>query len=190
MRQGFLTGFALWLLLAAPVWAAGKIVLILDDMGNSRELGELALQLPSPLHFAFLPHSPNTVDQARRAHLRGNEILVHAPMDTLRPRPLGPGALYRNMNEAQLRYTLGRAINAVPHARGVNNHMGSLLTQLPQPMDWVMATLKQRQLYFIDSRTSEKTVAAQRAASRQLPHLQRDIFLDNERDPAYIAGQF
>lgn len=193
------TAYWRWLALALLCWlplAHGdgnnrpQIILILDDMGNSAELGERALALPGPLHLAFLPHRPNTVALAERSHALGNEVIVHAPMESARGHNPGSAKLHQHMNQAQLHYTLGVAINAVPHARGVNNHMGSLLTTLPQPMDWVMQVLKQHQLYFIDSRTSRDTVAEQRAAAVQIPHLHRDVFLDNDRRPAAIRRQF
>lgn len=166
------------------------IVLILDDMGNSLTLGEKALQLPGAINYAFLPHSPNSIILAEKAHQLNKEVMLHAPMSNIYNRPIGPGGLTPDMDQQQFLNTLDKAINSIPHVKGVNNHMGSLLTQLPKPMAWLMRELKQRQLYFVDSRTSNKTIAAAQAKNYQLPHLHRDIFLDHSRDPASIARQF
>lgn len=166
------------------------IVIILDDMGADLSLGTQAINLQGPLNFAFLPYQRNTTSLAKLAYDNGNEILLHAPMSNIHGRPLGRGGLTEVMSQQQLKYTLGHAINSVPHVKGINNHMGSLLTQMEEPMGWVMQELKRRQLYFIDSRTSALTVAEEEAKRQQIPHLRRDIFLDNVRQDTAIAIQF
>lgn len=169
---------------------AAKIVLIIDDMGNSLELGQQAIALPGAINYAFLPHSPYSEQLAHSAHQHAKEVLLHAPMSNLHNRPTGPGALKPIMNRQQFLATLSEDLAAVPHVRGLNNHMGSLLTQLRKPMGWLMAALKQQQLYFVDSRTSPRSVAETIARKHQLPTLKRDIFLDNDRTPAAIEQQF
>lgn len=166
------------------------IVLILDDMGNSLSLGELALALPGAVNYAFLPHSPNSAELANKAHSLGKEVLLHAPMSNLSSRPLGPGALTPIMNKHEFLDTLRKNLLSIPHVSGLNNHMGSLLTQLREPMTWLVTELKQQNLYFIDSRTSPLTVAEQTAKNYYLPTLKRDIFLDNIRDEQAISEQF
>jgi len=166
------------------------VVLILDDMGNSRALGLEALALPGAINYAFLPHSPNTAELAQTAHRLGKEVMLHAPMSNLRNLPLGPGALTAKMNKHEFLTTLRSNLSAVPHAQGINNHMGSLLTQLREPMTWLATELKQQNLYFIDSRTSPRTIAAVTATQYAIPTLKRDIFLDNSLDSNAIAAQF
>lgn len=166
------------------------IVIILDDMGNSQSLGEQALALPGPINYAFLPHARNTRLLAQKAHRLGKEILVHAPMSSLANLPLGRDALTPLMDKQQFLATLRRNLKAVPHARGLNNHMGSLLTQLREPMRWLTKELKEQNLYFVDSRTSPLTIAAVTAENYYLPTLERDIFLDNHRNTQAIAFQF
>lgn len=166
------------------------VVLIIDDMGNGMELGRRAVALPGPINYAFLPHSPNGRALAETAHQQGKEIMLHVPMSNLLDHDTGPGALRPIMNHRQFQQTMADNLQSIPHVRGVNNHMGSLLTQLREPMDWVMATLKQNNLYFIDSRTSPLSVAESQAQSHQLPNMARDIFLDNQRNEAAISVQF
>lgn len=179
-------------LLADPVFADGHraIVLVLDDMGNSLPLGQRALQLPGPINYAFLPHRANSVTLAQRAHALNKEVLLHAPMSNVHNKPLGEGALTPQMNQQDFIAVLEASIDSVPYVQGVNNHMGSLLTQMPRQMGWLMSTLKKRQLYFIDSRTSAGTAAESTAVFHQLPNLRRHVFLDNERDVAAIENQF
>jgi len=166
------------------------VVLILDDMGNSRALGLEALALPGAINYAFLPHSPITTELAQTAHRLGKEILLHAPMSNLSNLPLGPGALTARMNKHEFLTTLRASLSAVPHVRGINNHMGSLLTQLREPMIWLATELKQQNLYFIDSRTSPRTVAESTARQYAIPTLKRDVFLDNSLERDAIAAQF
>ncbi|ARN73605.1 divergent polysaccharide deacetylase family protein [Oceanicoccus sagamiensis] len=182
-----------WLSLAASCFAESptpRIVLIIDDMGNNLELGQRAIALPGAVSYAFLPHSSHSKSLANEANRQQKEILLHAPMSNLHDYPTGPGTLTPKMNQQQFLATLADNLASIPHAKGVNNHMGSLLTQLRQPMSWLMQALKQQNLYFVDSRTSPLTVAERTAREQQLPTLKRDVFLDNQRTPAAIAKQF
>jgi hypothetical protein len=95
------------------------------------------------------------------------------------------------MNREQIRATLERNLASVPHARGINNHMGSLLTRHPGHMAWLMQALQEHgELYFVDSTTTRKTVARRVAREHDLPNLRRNIFLDHVREPRSILGQF
>lgn len=163
-----------------------RLVIIIDDIGNHLEQGRAIVDLPGKLSIAVLPHTPHGAALAERAHRQGKEVLLHAPMSSRNGASPGPGALTPNMSEAELREALARALGTVPHIRGVNNHMGSELTASPEPMRWLMGALREQGLYFVDSRTHKSTVAAQMAAEAGLPHLSRQVFLDNQRDKAFI----
>ncbi len=166
------------------------VVLIIDDMGNGMSLGQRAIALPGPINYAFLPHSPSSKILAESAHRHGKEVMLHIPMSNLQDLTTGPGTLRPIMEHQQFLETLYENLAAIPHVRGVNNHMGSLLTQLREPMGWLMSELKQRNLYFIDSRTSPLSVAESQANAHQLATRHRDVFLDNERTPEAIGKQF
>ena len=94
------------------------------------------------------------------------------------------------MHKEILQETLIDDLNVIPHVQGINNHMGSLLTQKDEHMQWVMEIVKQRGLYFIDSLTSNHSVALQQARKIGIPSLKRDVFLDNELDTASLQEQF
>lgn len=186
-RSGLKTFFAATLLLTGtPAYSQGTAVLIIDDMGNGWELGHRALQLPGKINYAFLPHTPNSRQLAELANQRGQEVILHLPMSNLNDAATGPGKLSPIMDRQQFTRTLENNLQSLPHVRGVNNHMGSLLTQLHQPMQWLMQSLKQHKLYFIDSRTSPRTVAERTARNTHLPTLRRDVFLDNDLDKSAI----
>lgn len=169
----------------APVAA-----IIMDDMGYNRPLGQRAANLPGALTYAVLPHTPHAKKLAEQIHRAGKEVILHAPMDNMNGRSLGPGALTDGMNKRELLRQLDWAIASIPHCRGINNHMGSLLTRQSEPMEWIMGELKQRRLFFVDSRTTGKSVAWKVARDHAVPYAKRDVFLDHDRNPEAIAEAF
>jgi uncharacterized protein len=182
---------ALLLLFAGAAPSAGQIAIIIDDMGYSKGHGVEALELPGELTYAFLPHAPHTRPLALEAGRKHKEVIVHLPMQSIDGSELDDGALEMDMTRHAFFQTLLADLDAVPNAVGVNNHMGSLLTRHPGAMLWLMLGLKSYgELFFIDSLTSDDSVAREMARESDVPALGRDIFLDHERDPAAIARQF
>ncbi len=185
------------LLVALILWAgsvqadqAPAIGLIIDDMGYDLARGRQALRLPGAVTYAFLPRVPHTPALTREAAALGREIMLHLPMQAVDGGPPGPGGLTLHMTEQDIGRAVADGLAAVPGAVGVNNHMGSLLTRYPGPMGWLMSDLAARgDLYFVDSRTSDLTVAEQTAAAHGLPAARRDVFLDNDPDESQIAAQ-
>ncbi|MDD3518048.1 MAG: divergent polysaccharide deacetylase family protein [Chromatiales bacterium] len=182
---------------AAGARGAGKaslptISIIIDDIGYELAGGLRAVALPGPVTCSVLPDTPHADRLARAAHRAGKEVMVHLPMQATEALPLGPGGLTLDMTEQAFRASVARSIAAVPHARGVNNHMGSLLTRHPGHMAWLMEELRHhRDLYFVDSRTTDRSVARQVAREHAIPGTQRDIFLDTiPGDRAYVRQQF
>ncbi len=167
-----------------------QVAIIIDDIGYHLQFGLEAARLPGPLTLAVLPHSPNGVALAELGHEQGKEIILHNPMSTIAPRQLDPGGLTEAMVQQEFEAVLKDNLASIPHISGLNNHMGSRLTQQTQPMQWLMQTLARENLFFIDSRTSAQSVALAIARQAQIPSRKRDIFLDNERTPAAIARQF
>ncbi|MCW8945247.1 MAG: divergent polysaccharide deacetylase family protein [Sedimenticola sp.] len=200
-RKKQLLARTLWLLslLLLSVFqahAAGKspvpvIAIIIDDMGNHGGWGEAALEIPGPVTYAFLPHTPHAHRLAVTAHANKKEVMLHLPMQSHEGNPLGPGALTLHMTEATFKRTLNESLQSIPHVKGLNNHMGSLLTRHPGAMTWLMQGLQEHpELFFIDSRTTLATVGQQMANEYQIPSASRDVFLDNDRSPDAISRQF
>ena len=166
------------------------ISLIIDDIGNSPESGLAALELPGDLVYSVLPNTPYATLLAEIAHEKGKQVMLHIPMEAEHHKELGPNGLLLNMTEPDYKAVLNHALQSVPHAVGMNNHMGSLLTQHQQPMEWLMDVLLERQLFFLDSRTTVKTVAQQTAVDMGVKTFRRDVFLDNSRNQEDILEQF
>jgi polysaccharide deacetylase 2 family uncharacterized protein YibQ len=197
-RRGRLSGLLITLLLT-PWWclageqagdeAPVRIALIIDDMGNRKVAGEKALALPGVVTYAFLPQTPYAREQATRAHEQGREVMLHLPMESDRGNRLGAGALTLSMTQEEFNATLESDLASVPFVAGVNNHMGSLLTRNPTAMRWLMGSLRKADLFFIDSRTTDATVAERVARERLVATARRHVFLDNIQDREVVLEQ-
>lgn len=177
------------LVFSPSVFAAGRLAIIIDDIGYNLSLGRRTTDLQGDFTLAVLPFTPHGVELAERAHQRGKEIMLHAPMSNRHNYPLGRGGLVSGMQQTEFLAVLRQNLANIPHIKGVNNHMGSALTEQAEPMRWLMAELQQRQLYFVDSRTSAQTQALNMAEAIRLPSRKRDVFLDDERTRSNIQYQ-
>jgi len=167
------------------------IAIIMDDLGDRRANDLRAVKLPGSVTYSFLPHAPFTRQLAEIAYIDKKEIMLHAPMESIDGKATGPGSLLLNMSEQEFLTTLRSALESVPHVKGINNHMGSLLTRHPGYMQWVMQELNHgKGLFFVDSRTTDATVARLVADENGVPNAKRDVFLDNDRDQASIKKSF
>ncbi len=199
MRQkGLLAGLLITLLLtpwwcAAETAAAGeapvRIALIIDDMGNRKAAGEQALALPGNITYSFLPHTPYAHKQAIRAHELKREIMLHLPMESALGNPLGAGALTQSMPREEFLAVLKRDLDSLPYVAGVNNHMGSLLTRDPTAMRWLMGSLREADLFFVDSRTTDATVAERVAQEHLVASARRHVFLDYIQEREIVREQ-
>jgi len=170
--------------ITAPVAAGPVVSIIIDDLGD-RAADVAVLELPSAVALSVLPHTPYGAMLAREAAARGHEVLLHLPMEPVGGQPPGPGVLTSDLDREAFISRLDADLASVPAARGVNNHMGSRLTRQPKQMRWVMTALQaQGDLFYVDSRTTDETVAFQVAGDFGLRRAERDRFLDNvvERD--------
>lgn len=117
--------------------------------------------------------------------------MLHLPMESMHNQRMGPGGLTLDMTALQFTKQLQLDLDSVPHVVGVNNHMGSLLTQHPGHMQWLMLELRKRNnLYFVDSYTTKTSIAQQLANENWIPNLRRDVFLDHDRNPEMIRFHF
>ena len=181
----------LGLLAAATATAQPRLAVVIDDLGNRLADGHRTVTLPGPVTCAFLPGTPHAPALAELAHRTGKEVILHQPMQSVAGQALGPGAITLDMTRPAMVRTLRANLRALPHVAGMNNHMGSLITRHPGHMTWVAAALREAApgLYFLDSRTSPRTVAERMAREVGVATTRRDVFLDNVRDPEAIRAQ-
>jgi polysaccharide deacetylase 2 family uncharacterized protein YibQ len=160
-----------------------KVVIILDDVGVNKKMSEAAIALEGPLNLAFLPYADGVEELASRAAERGHELMVHVPMEpmneTLDP---GPQVLRTGLPGKEFDNILNQSLSSIGNYVGINNHMGSKLTQNAKAMTRIMNALNRRGLLFVDSKTIGTSVAGDTAAAHKVPYRVRDVFLDHHPD--------
>lgn len=158
------------------------IALVMDDVGYDLKALKRVLALPFPVAISVLPDAPNAAVSANMAHAAGSIVMLHLPMEPTSPKyraKMTSAFLKVDMDEAEVRKQFDWALQQVPFVTGVNNHMGSLLTTFESSMRWVMKVCGERSLFFIDSKTSHGSVAAEMASQQGLRWGARRIFLDH-----------
>ena len=167
-----------------------RLVIIIDDLGYISSANRRLARLKGPLTLSYLPYADNLQPQVNAAIGAGHEIMVHIPMAPHREdADPGPHSLLANMSKKDFQRELSWNLNRFKGYAGVNNHMGSLLTEETKEMTWLMEHLKKENLMFLDSRTTTKSVAYDVAKEMGLPTLNRDVFIDNNRTINQITAQ-
>lgn len=166
-----------------------RIAIVLDDMGPDQAALKRASGLPVAVSFAFLPYAANVRELANSARGSGRTVLLHMPMEPVGPADPGPGALLVDQPPEEQTARLEAALAHFDRLDGLNNHMGSRLTADRSAMDRIMARLAGRGLFFLDSRTTAETAAAEAAQDAGLATLSRDVFLDPDGTGAMAEAQ-
>jgi polysaccharide deacetylase 2 family uncharacterized protein YibQ len=187
--------------LVTPLWTTARrlvkqdvghpqLAVILDDFGYDRAAADTLLSLPFPLTVAVIPHLPLSTEVAEEAFRRGDQVLLHLPMesesDSAKPEEI---ELRVGMTAGQVSEALAGMLDSVPHAVGVNNHQGSRATADRALMQALMPALRQRGLFFIDSRTTAATVAYDIAERDGVRAASRKVFLDDTTTREAILAQ-
>nr|WP_244590645.1 divergent polysaccharide deacetylase family protein [Xenorhabdus mauleonii] len=168
---------------------AARLAIVIDDIGYRVNEETKILQMPAAVSIAILPDSPHGRKMAEKAHQQGREILIHLPMAPLSEQPLEKNTLLPTMSREEIERIIQHAIQRVPHAVGMNNHMGSAMTSNLAGMEKVMQVLSHHHLYFLDSVTIGNTQATKAAIGTSVPVIRRNVFLDNIQTEAETRHQ-
>lgn len=168
------------------------IAVVIDDMGVSVPHTRDILSLEKPITASFLTYGAANSKQVKEAKEKGFEVMLHVPMMPHVKADLAPVTLSPNMSEDEIKNDFVQMLDRYKGLgmKGVNNHMGSLFTEDEKSLGYVMQVLKERNLFFLDSKTTAKSVGEKVAAEYGVPYIARDVFLDNENDYNYIMKQF
>ena len=170
----------------------GQVALIMDDMGNSLETLDELIGLGRHVTVSVLPYSSHAADTARIAHENGLEVLLHLPLESLNNHDImanTEGMILAGMTEPDIVRSFESSYARVPFAAGTNNHMGSRFTAERDLIRTILRPLKEKGLFFVDSRTTSKTVALDEARKMGIPSTERDVFLDADEDRGMIRGR-
>ncbi len=168
------------------------IAIILDDWGYNESHCENLAQIEAPVTVAVLPHLSHSIDVANCAFQQKKEVMLHFPMEPHWNQDEYPKdyIVRTTMPKAKVIELLDKALKSVPHAVGVNNHMGSKATEDRRLMSIVFESLRDRKLFFVDSYVTAESVCGELAREVKLPFVRRDVFLDKQNERRYIEKQF
>lgn len=168
-----------------------KIAIVIDDMGISPLYTNEILSLEAPITASFLTYGNAKKEVAKKAQKKGFEIMLHVPMMPHIQASLAPVTLDTEMSDDEIKEKFAEMLKRYDGIKilGINNHMGSKFTEDEHAMSLIMAELKEKGLYFLDSKTTPKSVGKKVAEEFEVPYIARDVFLDNENDYKYIMGQ-
>jgi len=155
------------------------LAIVIDDLGNNIEGTKELLNLPIKLTVAIMPFMSTTKQDAELAHQNGHEVIVHLPMEPKHGKEiwLGPGAITTDLSDIEIRKRVLAAIEDVPHAVGMNNHMGSKVSVDERVMRIILEVCKERGLFYLDSKTSSESVAKELAQEIKVPFLEKAVFV-------------
>lgn len=168
-----------------------RLALIIDDFGYAPDsLVNQYDALGVPLTVAVLPYQPFSASSAEAAHRAGMEVILHLPMEGTPGSNPGPDALLVALFEDEFRARTRKALGGVPHISGANNHMGSSLSADTLRMRWVLEEIARSGHFFVDSRTTERTVGETLARRLGIASASRNVFLDNDTSADAIAREW
>ncbi len=161
-------------------------------MGFSIDRARDILNINVPVSFAVLPYRTYSTEIANEANAMGRDVLLHLPMEPVDypKNDPGEGSVFLSMSDEEISGQVAMDIDAVPHIIGVNNHMGSKFSENREKMMVVLNTVREKKLFYLDSRTSPKTTGFNLAKEIGLRALDRNVFLDNDQDVAYTLTKF
>ena len=183
-------GGALAALLMACSAQAGNLAIVIDDFGYRPAQENQVLQMPPQISVAVLPDATHAREMAEKAHQRGHEVLIHLPMAPLSKQPLEKNTLRPDMSSEEIARIIHDAVAKVPHAVGLNNHMGSAMTSSLPGMQKVMQVLNHYNFYFLDSMTIGNSQSTRAAEGTSVKVVKRRVFLDDTQNEADIRKQF
>jgi len=157
------------------------VAIIIDDIGFSLKKTKRIAALPVRLTGAIIPLTPSMKESAEVLFASGKEVFLHMPMQPIYKMPEVieySMAIRTETTPAQAAEFTEKSIKLIPHIVGVNNHEGSLATENMVQMAAIMPVIKRHNLVFVDSGTTNNTIAWKAAQAAGLRWAKRNYFLD------------
>ena len=173
-----------------PAPYAGNLIFVFDDAGHNLDQLEHFLRLPFPCTIAVLPGLRYSSESARRIRKAGKQVILHQPMQSvdLHINP-GPGAVTPGLSAEQIKNIVRKNLEEIWPVAGMNNHEGSLMTADEAAMSAVLDVVAEKHIFFLDSRTTARSVVAKVAKEKNMAVWERAIFIDNDKSRAAMETQ-
>jgi len=165
----------------------GKLAIIIDDVMTKYNVHAIK-KLHLPITMSFLPPSKARPNSARLAK-REKFYMVHLPMEAMHFNAEEPLTLRTTDSKEVIQNRIEQLQMLFPRVKYINNHTGSKFTADEESMRNLIEVLKEKNIHFIDSRTTAKTKAPKVMKELGLRYIARDVFLDHKHDKEYIKSQ-
>lgn len=167
------------------------VALVIDDLGYNPNLAEELLKIDLPFTVSILPNLPYTNLISRMAIQKGKEVILHLPMEPYDyPNAhVEDGTLLTSMKDEEIRRLIRKALKGLECAVGANNHMGSRMVEDEEKMRIILDEMKKRGLFFLDSRTSPRSLVYDLAREMGVRTAKRHVFLDVQNNEEYVRKQ-
>jgi polysaccharide deacetylase 2 family uncharacterized protein YibQ len=169
----------------------GEIALIIDDFGYRQDMIAEFAAIRRSFTFSVIPLKQFSKEAAAKGLASGHQVMLHLPMEPISGIEASEVAstIRVGMTTTQIGEIIDKAVAGLPGIVGVNNHQGSKATADRATMEVVIRDVRQKGLFFVDSRTNGKSVAAETARREKVKTTENDLFLDGMADAAYIKKQ-
>ncbi len=171
------------------VSSAVRVAVVIDDLGiKSVDLARRLCNLDRGITLAILPFQNKTSDIVNLANKTGTPYILHMPMEPKSSETdPGRGAILSGDNAETIILKLDRAFREVPGTSGINNHMGSKVTEEERIMEHVIGYLRNRGGFFLDSQTSRVSVGYDLALKMGVRGAKISGYIDVEDNEEAIA---
>ncbi len=169
----------------------GYIAVVIDDFGNKSEGTDDMLNIGIPITAAVMPFLETSALDSESAFNKGHEVILHLPMEPEIGKAswLGPKGITVDLSTEEIEKRVSEGLDNLKYATGINNHTGSKAMKDERVVGAVLKVVKERRLFFMDSKTTDSRVAESICMENQLKYYKRDLFLDHNNNIPYIEKQ-
>ncbi|PMQ01870.1 MAG: hypothetical protein CBR30_04180 [Dictyoglomus sp. NZ13-RE01] len=171
------------------------LAIVVDDFVEKNYWTDLIFSLTYTLNIAIIPNS-KALELAKEAEKKNWYVIMHMPMESISypkdAKYLISTPIMTGMSKEEIRKVIDKSLEYFKGfpIEGLNNHMGSKVTQDEETMSNLYDVLKEKGLFFLDSKTIAKSVGRKLAKEKGIEFLENNLFLDHENDEKKIRYRF
>ena len=161
-----------------------KLAIIMDDISTNAhvsELKKLSIKV-TPSIFPPEKEHPKSAELAKEFSV----YMVHLPLQALNYTNEKANTLRTGDSKEKISQRIKDIKNDFKGVKYINNHTGSDFTSDFKSTLALLAELKNSEIYFIDSLTTNKSTVLDASKKLGLKYAYRDVFLDNEQNVSKI----